>query len=1365
MTQGFIDWIDLAPRGYELVVAEFAEPAGAQAVAIRGDRPVSPSQAEALRRNGYSRIPGPREVWARDGGTFTLAEIEAAFPGVAPSRIPASKAKIGVRSRSPFAPKPPEPASPGPASAARMRPASPPPRPAATPAIEVSEPQSAQSVQQPAQENRRPGPAPLRPAPSAVRQPTAPDAPPVALSAAAPAVAVRAANKYQAVYEPKSRVGKPIAMIPLNLASPTRIALDRVEAEHGDIDAWVAASLGWSVEQMAQYLSPEQVDAVALALMAADRQRGLILADATGLGKGRILAALARAAVLSGRTVVFLTEKANLFSDFWRDIRDIGSDDIMGIPFMLNDDARIIDTNALNGRVLFQSPAPKDIQKAIKSGRMPGGTKIVMATYSQFNRKGTAKATFLKLVAEGARFIADEAHNAVGDSNTSEAIALALDASETVTFSSATFARGARNMAAYRKVFPSAMRGFDIAEILAAGGRELQEVLSQALAEDGVLVRREHDLSNLRIEVVEDAVRMGRNATYADALSPILAGLARLSLKVNDIAEQRNEENKDYVDSLPKGQRKAARARYTSANFGVRLAAIMRQFQTALLVDFCVERCVEFLRQGQKPVVVIENTMESLMRELSADDADLIYGADAGDGDIVQGELFGADAEELPEGVQRQPPTFRDALNLLLDRVVSLSVRRGDDDPVKEVVEDDEIQAKAKEIRRLVEDFPDLSLSPIDDIRDRVQEIGRSLVQSGEAQNPWAGDEISARGMRVTEGRYVPMPPRDRNQVISAFQNGLLDFLIITKAGSTGLSLHASERVKDQRVRVMLELQIASNVVERIQFWGRINRRGQVVEPFFNTLSTGLPFQVRTLAMQNKKVSDLSANVTGSSETAASMNVPDLIDSVGNEVARRLLEERPALAERMGIPMSVNRETADEELFYVNKILSRLPLLLSDQQEEAYQALVASYEDEMRALAAKGRHPHRTRELEGEWAVVSEELYEAGDPRLGEVFGRDVSIATIETVRETNPFSSADVRAAVTACTERLTQEFGVPGRVGFFFSHQRVIKESTDRVLAASLGKKHASVSAALKSPEQNAVKLARKRLDDMIQVLKTIHPGGQISMPNDDGEIATAIIMDIRPPPHEEAHLPGQYSIRYAFPGDERTREMSLAGIIRDERIVTYPFRDAPGALAFPQFDRVPRGTVKVKRKVWRNNAFAAVREAKAAGFGSMVIWHDPDGIRHRGVLVPRSKQNALHMVPAKTNDPAVAVEVMRRGCQTIVTSPEKPGDGAIVRFENGIAIVEVPSPKRGAKAFETEALLKAVGGRFMDSAYKGREARVQPVHLPYVFKALVDAGHLLYFDGKYRSFVSGLVAGRQTGSDIQTPAPAPQVRGPLI
>jgi P-loop containing NTP hydrolase pore-1 len=273
--------------------------------------------------------------------------------------------------------------------------------------------------------------------------------------------AVAQVNPFQARYEPESRIGKPIAMIPLNMAAAMKAALSRIVVEHGDIDRWIARRAKWSMAQLEQFVSPEQVDAVALMLAAIDRGEGSILADQTGLGKGRVLATVARICAVEGKRIVFLTEKANLFTDFWRDVRDTGSEEVLGAPFLLNGEATIVDQASPDGDLLFSSMKKPDLAKVIKQAKLPRGTRLMMATYSQFNRKNSPKIELLRSVADGAVVIRDESHNAAGDSNTAAALASAL-AGAIVVHSSATYARDARNMQSYGSVLrcfaPAAMR-------------------------------------------------------------------------------------------------------------------------------------------------------------------------------------------------------------------------------------------------------------------------------------------------------------------------------------------------------------------------------------------------------------------------------------------------------------------------------------------------------------------------------------------------------------------------------------------------------------------------------------------------------------------------------------------------------------------------------------------------------------------------------------------------------------------------------------------------------------------------------------------------------------------------------------------
>lgn len=1117
-----------------------------------------------------------------------------------------------------------------------------------------------------------------------------------------------APNVFQVPYVPASKLGTPVAMVPVNLAESTQSALARVTATHGDVDSFVAARLDMTVHELARALSPEQVDAVAVMLDAIDRGRAPILADQTGLGKGRVVAALMLAAAVAGRPVVFITEKANLFSDIWRDVTDIGAAARLGTPFLLNSKSRIVDVTSDDGKVLFDAWKDADIARVVKSGKLPEGASLLFATYSQFNRMGSAKAEFLASVSKGALVLQDETHNAGGDSNQQKVIDAATAPAAAVVRSSATFARRASGLLAYRGVLPPSLAVDDSAEMLAAGGTELAEALSQYLCEDGVLVRREHDLSGLSINVVVDSGRRDRNRAMADSLAPVLARMAKLSRMVDDEIETRNEEAERQGG-------KASREKWYAANFGSRLSSLVRHFVTALSVDLCVDRCVAALVAGEKPVVVIESTMESLMREL------------ASDGDAQSDEA--SDDEGAVEGAK--PPDFRAALSTMVDRIMHMSVRRGRDDPEKVPVEDPFCVAEAEAVRRLIEAFPDLSLSPIDDIRDRIEEEGRRLHASGEIPAPWKADEISARKMRVRGGVYETMKAQDRNATIVGFNGGALDALVITRAASTGLSLHASEKVRDRRRRRMIELQIPSNVVERVQFWGRVNRRGQVSVPGFETLCTGLPLQMRILAMENRKVASLSANVSANAENASAMDVPDIIDSVGNEAARRILEDRPRLAERMCIAMRVDPETAEQELYHVNKLLQRLCLLPSDEQDEVFAQLVSDYEDLLAALRASGKTPRGVRELDGVWRVISREPYEPGCAADGTVFGRPVDLVRMEATIEKEPMGSQQVSAMIAASRARLASACGKAAGP-FFEDERKEIKSSRRKVLNAALAGRFISSDSALASPGPNAVKAAAARITWLMDTLAYIQPGGTMTVPGDEGEPRMATILDVRAPGEGENHLPGRWAVRFAAPGDTSPREVSLATIMRDRQYDVHRIR--PGMLpdsGHSHFDLAPRGKVREVRTFLDGNLVKAVAIAAECQAGSMVTYTDESGRRRRSVLVSRRGMKALADRSMKADTPDEAISLMRSG-RALFSRPAARATGLVISADGKGFLVQVPRGKEG-KALE-EGPLKELGLDFRP-VRDHRAARLTASDAPAAIAALLSAGFPLHYDSGSR------------------------------
>jgi len=145
-------------------------------------------------------------------------------------------------------------------------------------------------------------------------------------------------------------------VIPKGMASETINALEGVkrqllEAYGWDLDSFVQNRLDFTPEELGidrklyntldkagqekiindnlcKVFAPEQLDAIALAIYNVEnRKQGMIVGDMTGVGKGRVAAALIRYTIKYLKKVpVFLTEKSYLFSDIYRDIIDTASD-------------------------------------------------------------------------------------------------------------------------------------------------------------------------------------------------------------------------------------------------------------------------------------------------------------------------------------------------------------------------------------------------------------------------------------------------------------------------------------------------------------------------------------------------------------------------------------------------------------------------------------------------------------------------------------------------------------------------------------------------------------------------------------------------------------------------------------------------------------------------------------------------------------------------------------------------------------------------------------------------------------------------------------------------------------------------------
>lgn len=1124
-------------------------------------------------------------------------------------------------------------------------------------------------------------------------------------------------NDYQAQYIPASRINEPSAMIPMNLLEPVRKALAALETKTGkEVDAYVAEHLQMDPADMALAFSAEQVDAIALAIARIEEGRGFIEGDQTGQGKGRVLAALARYAALNSQAVVFLTEKPNLFSDFWRDLKDIGTESLFR-PLLVNDGEPIRDMST--NKIEIQACKPGELQR-IMDEELPlseTGYNILFATYSQFNRdkNKSKKAAWLPSVSAGALLMIDESHNAAGDSNTADNISLAVQTSGATIYSSATFAKGASNMRAYAKVFPESVSVEGLAATLVAGGEPLQEILSSMLAEDGVLIRREHDLSKLEFETVVTEATRERDEQWADLLSAALREMAYFSGDVQRIAVRKNKEIKKELEKLPEALRKGNRMGVAYQGFGSRLYNILRQFSLTIKIDEITSLAVTALEEGRKPVIVLEQTFETLLKEAMSDQ---FKSAVAGDTD-QEDSADTAGSYDIVDGMVIDQITLRDLLYRVADKLQNVYVRDdyGNGHYVNATsLAETEQEAEAVEeavasMRARIAELPDIPVSPMDQLRHAIEEAGFSCSEI-------SGRSFMSAPVRGRPGKIaITVRPDQRLKTIQEFNNGKLDALILTRAGSTGLSLHASEKFADRRQRQLIEAQIANNVAERIQFWGRVNRRGQVNSPRITCPTSTLPSEIRTLAMQNTKLRKISANTQSNRNNQAELrSVPDILNKIGNDICRRYLVENPDISSLLGIDPEAE-VSSEDEAYFANMLTGRIALLPVKQQKDAYEEIGRVYRETLTELESKGQNPFKTSVFEWGARITDQKIFREGSPN-GSVFDHPVFISRVEWDQDIEPFSAADVRKLVRDGKEALAErdrrfklepiQYG-PEKGQHKMDCQGMVddislafkKVQTDSLRSLPQFK---DVQEALNAADGNVIKSTQTRHLWLKQNLRFLVPGSVISFSGPEDESLKAMICDLYvPPATKQAHLLGQYSVRLAVPGSDELLLRTFNQLHTDP-LFSYGLtlgRDASDQ--YQAFDEAEKGKITYSRVVLTGNMFAAAQFAATSRSGRSAIFTDAEGGRHRAVVMPPKMTMDLALSQPVALGKAQILDIIQRAanvgqatriiadaqlndkCCSLIVNPNRPG---------WIAISVSGAKAIGGVIFNNPALVKLIG-----------------------------------------------------------------------
>lgn len=828
-------------------------------------------------------------------------------------------------------------------------------------------------------------------------------------------------------YRPHNTAFSLQSVAPAAMVEAMDNTLSQIEQSVGkSIDQFVTDELGYDTIQDAHNaLAAEQMDSVAMAIYQMQKGQALIIGDQTGVGKGRQMAALIRWAVRQGKKPIFITQKADLFSDIYRDLVDIGSGDLR--PFIFNSatakDGKGIVVDA-NGNEIYKALSDEKTKLiCLQSNELPDGFDYVLATYSQFNsgdnvsRKAgvkkkkeldedkVAKATFLRKLSRDNYLFLDESHTAAGESNTGTFFQSIIgekgeDGVRAVTFASATFAKRPDTMPMY--ALRTAMAEANVERekligIIEKGGVTLQEIMSRALTESGQMVRRERDMTDVKTDwkTIDDPATTKRAREQYDRT--IVAFNAIIDFQDKFITPLVKEQDRELAEVMSTANLKKGTKKFGVDNtpFASKTFNYTKQLMLALKVDAIVDEVEREIKAGRHPVIALESTMESTIK------------------DYTPGETI-AD------------PSFSASLLKGLDNCMQYTIKDDQGVETHMTYTPNELGEEGETAYYKLQDFirestKDIFISPLDAIIERLHEKGYRV------------GELTGRNTyveRTDDGKIVVRrrTDKDKKRMQREFNSGALDVLILNKSASTGISLHASEKFSDQRQRSMIIAQPLSDINDYMQMIGRIDRTGQVHRGYYINLGLPVPAESRFLMMLSTKLKSLNANTTTSQDSESNeVDAPDLLNKYGSQVVIEYLRDNPTIYEKIGEPLKKNSKKGDDKIIHANeldeytpseddalKITGRVALLNTKEQEEFYNDVVRRYNDLIRYLNDTGTNDLKITTLPLRAKTISRKVSSVGrEPNGNNPFAGNAYVEQVEMDVLRKPMKANEVQKLI----------------------------------------------------------------------------------------------------------------------------------------------------------------------------------------------------------------------------------------------------------------------------------------------------------------------------------------------------------------
>ena len=1105
----------------------------------------------------------------------------------------------------------------------------------------------------------------------------------------------------QDVYQPASQSASLGTLIPKNMAAPIRDALENLREKHGDIDAFVAKELGYKdAAELAGRFAGEQVDAIALAIDNMSRGAGFITGDQTGIGKGRVNAAIIRWAKRNGKTPVFVTMKPELYADMIRDLNDIGETGFNPLP-----------TNKLRGKNAIalpdggklESPSNLDkvIAKAISQGKLEGFDGI-FTTYSQLapsNGKDSPRRELLRSLNENTVLILDESHNAGGsdkgkykkkDAAKSTGSFLRERIAESpngVFYSSATYAKRPDVMSLYAKTdMQHAVEDLDqLTEIMSRGGIPMQQAVATMLTQAGQYIRREKSFEGATVDTAPAPVDMKVAERTAGIMGRIMAFDTAREGDIKNIEKQLAGSGEAVLADGSIGKQGMH-----STGFSSIMHNLIGQYTLSMKADAAVEAAAKAVERGEKPVITVANTMGSFIGERASADG-----------------LKDGDAVEL---------SWKDMFLRYLDKTRTITVDKpGSKEKDSIYLSDDQLSPEAlrayNEAKDAIEkaDFSNLPVSPIDRVLNGLRERGIRA------------DEITGRtdAIDYSDGqqKYRKREATSSNNVdvVSRFNGGELDALIINQSGSTGISLHASENFADQKKRNMIIVQPELNIDVFMQTLGRVFRTGQVTPPAYQFLISDMPSEKRPAAVLGKKMASLNANTTANRKSAQTFeNIPDFLNEYGDMAAVQVLRDNPEFNKKLGNPI---KEASDIENA-MQKVTGRIPVLSVKEQEQLYALLEQEYADTIAMAEAMGGTGLEAQALPLDAKLVSSiELTPKKD-----------GVDTESAFTEASNLQEFDVKVLGKPYTAKKVHELVAQGVVGH---------EGLSDALHADAESFVEKRAAKMEDEERRGDFIARaeENLHAIDDALFRFEPGTQVSLLGRDGPMDGVVTRISRKKGDNPTAL-SNWQMTVAVTNAQRQITIPFSKLARNvSELESGKVVVAPSGLTEKQMETAfdsAQNEVREKRWIATGNLLAAAEKLKT---GKIITFDDTQGSRRMGILLNKGVDAKELVSELDVKFPAAddAFRFFERtgGNGMVKTSDKLLRISRMSPYGDTYRIAVPAAKATGGKYYLNTGLLSAIGQDFVKAGRDMVARHIDEAQLRAAMNALQKQGYSLVAD----------------------------------